>query len=121
MGKTYDKVSWHFPDGKNCPSFEAAKAHFDVLMEWLQSRRLLSEEGQEAMDIGVDSDFSLTSYMLTDRGNDLLTARYTEWVRTMTYGEKQPSMDALEDWLRRNKVSFWTRFYRGIIRRAASQ
>ena len=100
MATTYDKVSWHFPDGKDCPSLEAAKVHFDVLMEWLQSRHLLSEEGQEAMEFGIDSDFSLTSYMLTDRGNRLLTACYAEWASTVTYGVR-PSMSAIEDYLRR--------------------
>lgn len=99
MTTTYDKVSWHFPDGNGCPSLEAAQVHFDVLMSWLQSQYLLSEEGQEAMEFGIDSDFSLTSYMLTDRGNRLLTARYAEWVSAVTYGVR-PSMSALEDHLR---------------------
>ena len=98
MATTYDKVSWHFPDGENCPSLEAAKVHFDVLMDWLESQHLLSEEGREAMEIGIDSDFSLTSYMLTDRGNRLLTACYVEWARTVRYGVP-PSMNVLEDCL----------------------
>ena len=100
IGATYDKVSWHFPDGKNCPSLEAAKVHFDVVMRWLESRNLLSAEGREAMQIGIDSDFSLTSYMLTDKGNQLLTTCYTEWASTVRYGT-QPSVRLLEDCLRR--------------------
>lgn len=103
MATTYDKVSWHFPDGENCPSLEAAKVHFDVLMDWLKSQHLLSEEGQEAMEIGIDSDFSLTSYMLTDRGNRLLTACYAEWACTVRYGVR-PSMSVLEDCLQRIAV-----------------
>lgn len=97
---TYDKVSWHFPDGKNCPSLEVAKVHFDVVMRWLESRNLLSAEGREAMQIGIDSDFSLTSHMLTDKGNQLLATCYTEWVSPLQYGT-QPSMTLLEDCLRR--------------------
>ena len=95
MGVTYDKVSWHFPDGKNCPDLDAAKVHFDVLMRWLESQHLLSEEGQETMEVGIDSDFSLTSHMLTDKGNRLLTACYTEWARTVKYGVR-PSMSILD-------------------------
>ena len=98
MATTYDKVSWHFPDGESCPSLEAAKVHFGVLMDWLESQHLLSEEGREAMEVGIDSDFSLTSYMLTDRGNRLLTACYAEWTRTVRYGVP-PSMSVLEDCL----------------------
>ena len=99
MATTYDKVSWHFPDGKSCRNLEAAQIHFDALMSWLQSQYLLSEEGREVMEFGVDSDFSLTSYMLTDMGNRLLTACYAEWVSTVTYGVR-PSMGSLEDYLR---------------------
>lgn len=96
MAKTYDKVSWHFPDGKNCPNLDAAKVHFDALMHWLKSQDLLSEEGQEAVDAGVDSDFAITSHMLTGKGNRLLKSCYAEWARTVKYGV-QPSMSILED------------------------
>ncbi len=98
-GTTYDKVSWHFPDGKNCPSLGAAKVHFDVVMRWLGSQELLSPEGREAIEIGIDSDFSLTSYMLTDTGNKLLAVCYAEWARTIQYGIR-PSVRLLEDCLR---------------------
>ena len=99
-GTTYDKVSWHFPEGKNCPSLDAAKVHFDVVMHWLKSKDLLSEEGCEAMEIGIDSDFALTSYMLTDKGNQLLTTCYAEWANTVQYGTR-PSVRLLEDRLRK--------------------
>lgn len=98
MATTYDKVSWHYPDGKNCPDLDAAKAHFGVLMRWLGSQDLLSEEGQEAINAGVDSDFALTSHMLTDKGNRLLKICYAEWARTARYGV-QPSMSILDDCL----------------------
>ena len=97
---TYDKVSWHFPDGENCPNLEAAKVHFDVVMNWLESQHLLSVEGHEAMEIGIDSDFSLTSYMLTDKGNELLATCYADWVSTVQYGTR-PSVSMLEDRLRK--------------------
>ena len=99
-GTIYDKVSWHFPEGKNCPSLEAAKVHFDIVMRWLESQELLSPEGREAIEIGIDSDFSLTSYMLTDKGNRLLTTCYAEWARTVQYGIR-PSVKLLEDCLRK--------------------
>ena len=99
-GTTYDKVSWHFPDGKHCPSLEAAKVHLDVVMHWLESQHLLSAEGHEAMEVGIDSDFSLTSYMLTDKGNQLLATCYAEWARTVRYGTR-PSVKLLEKCLRR--------------------
>ena len=99
-GMTYDKVSWHFPEGQGCPSLEAAKVHFDVVMHWLESKDLLSAEGREAMEIGIDSDFAITSYMLTDKGNQLLTTCYAEWASTLHYGTR-PSVRLLEDRLRK--------------------
>ena len=101
---TYDKVSWHFPEGPGCPSLDAAKVHFDVVMHWLKSKDLLSEEGCETMEIGIDSDFALTSYMLTDKGNQLLGTCYAEWANTVQYG-RQPSVKLLEDRLRRIESS----------------
>jgi hypothetical protein len=99
-GTTYDKVSWHFPEGKNCPSLEAAKVHLDVVMYWLESEGLLSAEGSEVMEIGIDSDFALTSYMLNDKGNQLLARYYAEWVSTVQYGTR-PSVKLLEDRLQK--------------------
>lgn len=99
-GTTYDKVSWHFPEGQGCPSLDAAKMHFDVVMHWLKSKDLLSEEGYEAMEIGIDSDFSITSYMLTKEGNQLLALCYAEWANTVQYGAR-PSVRLLEDRLRK--------------------
>ena len=100
-GTTYDKVSWHFPEGQGCPSLDAAKVHFHVVMHWLKSKNLLSAEGREAMEIGIGSDFALTSYMLTDKGNQLLTMCYAEWASTVQYGTgTRPSVRLLEDRLR---------------------
>jgi hypothetical protein len=39
--KVYDKVSWHFPEGKNCPDIETAKNHFIKLMNWLKKKAKL--------------------------------------------------------------------------------
>lgn len=99
IAKTYDKVLWHFPEGKGCPSVEVAKIHFSVVMKWLNDNDLLSAEGVEAAEIGIDSDFALTSHMLTDKGNRILDQCYSVWVSTIRYGEK-PSVELLDRCLR---------------------
>ncbi len=81
----YDKVSWHYPEGKNCPSIEAAKKHFIKIMDWLSTNNLLSDDGKEVLEIGIDSDFSLTSSMLTDQGNEIIKKSYSEWLKTIGY------------------------------------
>ncbi|MCS6925430.1 MAG: hypothetical protein NZ578_05960 [Candidatus Binatia bacterium] len=92
---TYDKVRWHFPEGKGCPSLEAAKIHFRVIMKWLKDNNLLSEEGIEALESGIDSDFALTSHLLTPTGNRVLERCYSAWLSTVRYGE-EPSVALLE-------------------------
>lgn len=78
--EVYDKVSWHYPEG-NCPNLESARKHFVKIMDWLAEHNLLSDEGKEILAIGIDSDFSLTSSMLTASGNELLRHGYSDWIK----------------------------------------
>lgn len=95
LAKTYDKASWHFPEGKGCPSLEAAKIHFRVITKWLRDNDLLSTEGIEAAESGIDADFALTAHMLTPKGNRVLGRCYGQWVRSVRYGE-EPKTELLE-------------------------
>ena len=83
--KVYDKVSWHFPEGKNCPDIETAKSHFKIIMTWLSKNNLLTEEGKESYDLGIDDDFAITTLMLTDRGNTIFEKHYSKWLKKMDY------------------------------------
>ncbi|MEZ5452625.1 MAG: hypothetical protein R3E93_07360 [Thiothrix sp.] len=83
----YDKVSWHYPEGKNCPSLEAAKIHFLVMMKWLKENNLLSTEGEEVWELGVDADFSITSTMLNEKGKNILDKHYSIWLKTIDYSK----------------------------------
>lgn len=100
----YDKVSWHYPEGKNCPNLEAAKAHFETIMEWLKENSLLSDEGLEIFEIGIDADFSITSSMLNRKGNDVLKKHYSNWLRTVAYS-KNIDLKILDDGLREYRSS----------------
>lgn len=97
--KTYDQVRWHFPEGKGCPSLDTAKIHFKVMMQWLKDKGLLTSEGLEAAEAGIDSDFALTAHMLTPRGNKVLSRCYAQWSRTIVYGQK-PSVSLLDKCLK---------------------
>lgn len=98
--KTYDKVSWHFPGGKNCPSLEVAKIHFRVIMKWLNDHQLLTATGIELTKSGIDSDFALTSDLVTMLGNRVLEDCYSTWVQSLTYG-KQPATTVLDQSLKK--------------------
>ncbi|QTA83792.1 Uncharacterized protein dnl_62080 [Desulfonema limicola] len=100
----YDKVSWHYPEGKNCQSIEVAKVHFVAVMKWLKENNLLSDDGKEIFGIGVDADFSITSPMLNEKGNDVLKKHYSNWLKTVDYSKKI-DLKILDDELRKYKNS----------------
>ncbi|MBL4940037.1 MAG: hypothetical protein COB46_13640 [Rhodospirillaceae bacterium] len=102
--EVYDKVSWHFPEGQNCPSLKVAKEHFVAVMEWLKENNLLSDEGKEVLELGVDSDFSITSSMLNPKGNEILKKYYLDWLRSIDYTNK-PNLTLLNDGLKMTQNS----------------
>jgi len=81
----FDKVKWHYPDGEKCPSLEAATKHFEAIMGWLNKKALLSEEGIEIYELGIDEDFVIMSSMLTEKGNELLVKHYDIWLKKQDY------------------------------------
>ena len=99
--KIYDKVAWHFPEGKDCPSIEIAKKHFKVIMKWLSENKLLNGEGEELFEFGIDADFSLTSSMLNEKGNLILGENYKKWIQSIDY-KKEPSIEFLNNELKKN-------------------
>ncbi len=93
--KVYDKVSWHFPDGKNCPDIQSATLHFRTLLKWLQERSLLSPFGKAVAAQEIGEDFSITSEMLSAQGAALLDEYYDAWLQIIDYSSA-PSTDYWE-------------------------
>jgi len=82
----YDKVRWHYPEGKDCPSVEAAKRHINFAMRFLEDNDLLSEDGKDLFSGGeVDDDFALTSDVVTSEGEALLSKGYRKWLEQISY------------------------------------
>ena len=84
---TYDKAKWHFPDG-TCPTLEQALLHLKGVVTWLEAHSLLSPFGKQLARFTIGSDFALTSEMLTNEGNEILSAEYDNWLRSLRYGER---------------------------------
>ncbi|MEK4439107.1 hypothetical protein [Paenibacillus sp. FSL K6-2862] len=84
MGKivVYDKASWHLESDS-----PTGLEHLQAIMDWLNQQKLLSEEGLEIFELGVDQEFSLTSEMVTEEGKDLLDSYYTNWTKAITPSE----------------------------------
>jgi hypothetical protein len=98
--QVFDKVKWHYPDGNGCPDLQHALRHFKDLCRWLQKNSLLSSYGRDVVNAGIDSEFSITSEMLTEEGTRVLNSCYTQWLKGVEYG-RSPDFRLLEKELSR--------------------
>lgn len=69
----YDKANWHIDYGEN---EKEVLARYSLWMEYLHGRNMLSQDGEELFELGVDESFSLTDAMVTKEGNDFLEKEY---------------------------------------------
>ena len=81
MIKVYDKAQWHIDAGEES-SFVVAK--FKAIFQFLDSKDLLSDEGKEIMEVGIDSSISLHERMVTDKGRDFLEVCYDRIINIRT-------------------------------------
>lgn len=73
----YDKASWHIDAGEPKRS---VLAHFTFIMFWCDQNNLLSDEGAEILELGIDDSISLHSRLLNDRGNVFMTKYYDMFI-----------------------------------------
>ena len=71
--KVYDKVAWHI-DGGEDP--EGTVNSLASLFDTLHSKGMLSEEGEELYQSGIDSSSSLHSRLVTPEGREFLDKHY---------------------------------------------
>lgn len=63
--KVVDKISWHVDAGENLSDHIH---RFQVILDFLNTHSMLSTDGKEVLEIGIDSATSLNSKMLTPAG-----------------------------------------------------
>lgn len=97
--KIYDKASWHYPEGKNCTSLEAALIHLNTIYNWLKDNNLLSIDGEENSPEKFGQDFSLTSGDVTNKGKLVLDKCYDNWLKQIDY-VTIPSTNILDECLK---------------------
>ena len=71
--KTYDKASWHIDGGERASD---VVARFRVVFDFLQDKKMLTADGAETLEYGMDSSVSLNSTMVTEEGNAFLDQFY---------------------------------------------
>lgn len=73
MLKVYDKAKWHIDAGEDSGLvIDKLKA----VLEFLDKEGMLTSEGKEILDLGVDSSVSIHERMLTDKGRNFMESNY---------------------------------------------
>lgn len=73
MLKIYDKAQWHIDGGEDKIS---VVDKFKIILYFLLDRGLLSSEGKEIVDLGIDSSVSIHEKMLTQEGQKFMDEYY---------------------------------------------
>lgn len=89
MLKIYDKAQWHIDGGEDV---ELVIARFKSVFRFLADKDLLSPEGMELLEIGMDSSASLHERMVSDKGNKFLSDVYEE-VEDLDYTEIEEMLE----------------------------
>lgn len=75
MLKIYDKAQWHIDAGEDADS---CVKRIKEAFEFLQEKGMLSDEGKEMIETGIDSSISLNERMVTAQGKRFLERFYDD-------------------------------------------
>ncbi len=89
MLKIYDKAQWHIDGGEDKIS---VVDKLKIILYFLLDRGLLSSEGKEIVDLGIDSSVSIHEKMLTQEGQKFMDEYYDKVIGK----SKKEIMAALE-------------------------
>ena len=73
----FDKASWHIDAGEPA---DRVLAHFKFIMNWCDQNNLLSDEGEEILEFGIDDSISIHSRLLNERGNMFMKKFYDTFI-----------------------------------------
>ena len=79
--KIYDKVQWHLDAGENK---ETVVSRFKEMFKLLNQYNLLTDDGLEIYDLGIDADVSIHEYLINDKGNKFFEMYYDEMINLNT-------------------------------------
>lgn len=73
----YDKAAWHIDAGEDK---QVVLNHFSFFMTWCLDNNILSDEGIELAELGIDDSISLHSRMFTEKGNIFMQRHYDTFI-----------------------------------------
>lgn len=80
--KIFDKASWQVDNGM---SEEVVISHFEFIFEWLNEHDMLSPDGLEILEIGIDEDVSLHECLVNETGLHFLNEFYDKLITDSEY------------------------------------
>ncbi|WP_297295600.1 hypothetical protein [uncultured Brachyspira sp.] len=86
MIKIIDKASWQIDNGVDKKN---VIEHFIFIFKWLDKNDLLTSDGKEMLDIGIDSSISLNEKMVNEKALKFLEKYYDEYIKNIQYGIKE--------------------------------
>ena len=86
MIKIIDKASWQIDNGADKKN---VIEHFIFIFKWLDKNNLLTSDGKEMLDIGIDASISLNEKMVTEKALKFLEEYYDEYIKNIQYGIKE--------------------------------
>lgn len=75
--KIFEKASWHIDAGEN--KSEVLRK-IELIMQYLKEHNMLSPEGIEIYELGIDESISITERMVTPKGYSFLDERINEFL-----------------------------------------
>lgn len=76
--KSYDKAAWHIDGGEDVKD---VISRFKQIFEFLDEKKMLTDDGKETYEYCMDSSVSLNSSMVDGSGNAFLEFYYDEIIK----------------------------------------
>ena len=76
----FDKAAWQIDGG--VPA-DLVVSHFNTVFKWLNDHEMLSDEGIEEFEDGIDEEASLNENLVTEEGASFLHAHYDDYLRAI--------------------------------------
>ena len=80
--RIFDKAAWQIDNGV---PYEIVEEHFSLVFNWLNEQGLLSADGKEILDIGIDESVSLSDSLVTEDGAKFLEMFYEAMITQSSY------------------------------------
>ena len=76
----YDKAAWQIDGG--IPA-KLVVSHFNIVFKWLKDHNMLSADGEEEFEDGIDDCASLNERLVTKEGAAFLDKCYDDYIVTV--------------------------------------